>query len=279
MITVRALHVDEINETPRRIGSDGNIRLPMAGLIHAAGLTAGELEEAIAARLRSFVLDPEVSVSVTEFRSGPVSVLGAVKNPGVYQIQGHKTVAEVLSLAGGPDTGAGSVVKITREVERGPIAAAGAAVDASGKFNVAEVSLTSILKADRPENNIPIQAHDIVSVPRAEMVYVIGEVQHAGGFPVTDGKAMSMLQALSLAGGLEKTAQPKHASLLRPLPGSADRNEIPVDLREIMAGRAPDVPMVPGDILLVPNNTPKQALLRGAEAAIQLGTGVVIWRR
>jgi len=278
-ITVRALHVEEITEVPVRVGGDGNIRLPMAGRIHAAGLTVGELEEAIAGRLRSFVVDPEVTVSVTEFRSGPVSVLGAVKNPGVYQIQGHKTVAEVLSLAGGPDTTAGSVVKITRGVDRGPLPAVGAAVDSSGKFNVAEISLVSILKGAQPRDNIDVEARDIVSVPRAEMVYVIGEVQHAGGFPVTDGKAMSLLQALSLAGGLDKMAQPKRASVLRPTPGTAERVEIPVNVRKIMAGLAPDVPMLPGDVLFIPNNTPKQAFLRGAEAAIQLGTGVVIWRR
>ena len=278
-ITVRALHVEEITEVPVRISGDGNIRLPLAGLIHAAGMTVVQLEDAIAGRLRPYVLDPEVSVSITDFRSGPVSVLGAVKNPGIYQLQGHKTIAEVLSLAGGPDATAGAVVKITRAVDRGPIAVAGASIDNSGKFSVAEISLVSILKADQPQDNIAIQAHDIVSVPRAEMVYVIGEVQRAGGFVLTDGKAISLLQALSLAGGLAKVAQPKRASLLRPSPESTKRTEIPVDLTKIMAAKAPDVPMLPGDILFVPNNTPKQAFLRGAEAAIQLGTGIVIWRR
>lgn len=278
-ISVRALHVEEITETPVRISGDGNIRLPLAGLIHAAGMTVGQLEDAIARRLRPYVLEPEVSVSITDFRSGPVSVLGAVKNPGIYQVQGHKTVAEVLSLAGGPEAAAGSVVKVTRAVDQGPLAVAGASIDASGKFSVGEISLISILKADHPQDNIAIQAHDIVSVPRAEMVYVIGEVQHAGGFVLTDGKAISLLQALSLAGGLAKVAQPKRASLLRPTPDSTKRTEIPVDLTKIMAARAPDVPMLPGDILFVPNNTPKQAFLRGAEAAIQLGTGVVIWHR
>jgi polysaccharide biosynthesis/export protein len=278
-ITVRALHVEEITEAPVRISGDGNIRLPLAGLIHAAGMTVSQLEDTIAARLRPFVLEPEVSVSITDFRSGPVSVLGSVKNPGIYQMQGHKTIAEVLSMAGGPDAAAGAVVKITRAVDQGPIALAGASVDASGKFTVAEVSLVSILKADQPQNNIAIQAHDIVSVPRAEMVYVIGEVQRAGGFVLTDGKAISLLQALSLAGGLNKVAQPKRASLLRPTSDSTKRTEVPIDLNKILAGSAPDVPMLPGDILFVPNNTPKQAFLRGAEAAIQMGTGLVIWRR
>jgi polysaccharide export outer membrane protein len=278
-ITVRALHVEEITEAPVRISGDGNIRLPLAGLIHAAGMTVGQLEDAIASRLRPYVLEPEVTVSITDFRSGPVSVLGAVKNPGIYQVQGHKTVAEVLSLAGGPEATAGSVVKVTRAVDQGPLAVAGASIDASGKFNVAEISLISILKADHPQDNIAIQAHDIVSVPRAEMVYVIGEVQRAGGFVLTDGKAISLLQALSLAGGLGKVAQPKHASLLRPSPESTKRTEVPVNLTKIIAGQAPDVSMFPGDILFVPNNTPKQAFLRGAEAAIQLGTGVVIWHR
>jgi polysaccharide biosynthesis/export protein len=277
--TVRALHVEEISETPIRIGSDGNIRLPLAGLIHAAGLSVGELEEAIADRLRSFVLEPEVTVSITEFRSEPVSVLGAVKNPGIYQLQGKKTVAEVLSLAGGLDPAAGSTVKITREADRGPIPISSATVMEGGKFSVAEISLTSILKADSPQDNIAVRPHDIVTVPRAEMVYVVGQVHKAGGFVLTDGKSISLLQALSLAGGLDQTASAKNATLLRPTPGAKERAQIPVDLSRILSGRAPDVPMLPGDVLFVPNSAPKRALLRGVEAAIQAGTGVVIWRR
>jgi polysaccharide export outer membrane protein len=248
-------------------------------LIRAAGLTVGELEAAITERLRPYVLDPQVSVSIMEFRSEPISILGCVKNPGIYQLQGQKNLAEALSMAGGLDPAAGAMVKVTRERSRGPIPVFGALVDDTGKYTVAEISLTSILKADNPRDNIAIMAHDIITVPRAEMVYVMGNVQRAGGFPLTDGKSVSLLQALSLAGGLDHAASPKHSYLLRTASGSKDRDHIAVDLTKVISGQAEDMAMLPGDILFVPNNVPKQAILRGVEAAIQIGTGVAVYGR
>src|SRR5215469_1370531 len=166
-ITIRALHVEEIGEAPMRVGSDGYINLPLAGRVRAAGLTVRELEETITTRLREYVLDPEVNVAITEFRSEPVSVLGAVKNPGVYQVQGHKTLSEVLSMAGGMDTSAGSEVKITRDLKHGTLPVNGVTTDSSGKFSVADINLNSILKADDPNANVVIQPDDVITVPRA----------------------------------------------------------------------------------------------------------------
>jgi polysaccharide biosynthesis/export protein len=277
-ITVRALHVEEIGEAPMRVGSDGYINLPLAGRIRAAGLTVNELEKTIAGRLRQYVLDPEVTVAITEFRSEPVSVLGAVKTPGVYQVQGHKTLSEMLSLAGGLDTSAGSEVKITRELSRGPLPLDNATTDSSGKFSVADVNLDAILKADDPRSNVEIQPNDVITVPRAEMVYVVGNVQKAGGFVLNDRKDMTVLQALAMAGGPAPAASPRHSALLREKPGDTQRTEIPLDVNKILEAKAPDVPMLPGDILFIPNSTGKKAGLRAIEAAIQLGTGVAIWR-
>jgi polysaccharide biosynthesis/export protein len=277
-ITIRALHVDEIGEAPLRIGSDGYISLPLAGRVQAAGLSVSQLEQEITRRLHEYVLDPEVTITITEFRSEPVSVLGAVKNPGIYQVQGHKTLSEMLSLAGGLDQAAGSEVKITRELEQGPLPLPDAIADPSGKFSVADVGLNDILKADDPRANIAIAPHDVITVPRAEMVYVIGNVQKAGGFVLNDRKDMSVLQALAMAGGPAPAAAANRAALLREIPGEPERTEIPLNVTKILQAKAPDVPMLPGDILFIPNSTGKKAGLRAIEAAIQLGTGVVIWR-
>ncbi|HLI86302.1 MAG TPA: polysaccharide biosynthesis/export family protein [Bryobacteraceae bacterium] len=277
-ITIRALHVDEIGEAPLRIGSDGYINLALAGRVHAAGLTVSELEQDITQRLHEYVLDPEVTITVTEFHSQPVSVLGAVKNPGIYQVQGHKTLSEMLSLAGGLDQAAGSEVKITRELSQGPVPLPNATTDSSGKFSVADVSLNDILKANDPRANIVIKPQDVITVPRAEMVYVIGNVQKAGGFVLNDRKDMSVLQALAMAGGPAPAAAPNKAALLREQPGQTERTEIPLNVTKILQAKEPDVPMLPGDILFIPNSTGKKAGLRAIEAAIQLGTGVIIWR-
>jgi polysaccharide export outer membrane protein len=231
------------------------------------------------ARLRSYINEPQVSVNIMEFRSQPVSVIGAVKNPGVHQLQGRKTLVEILSLAGGLAPDAGSSVKITRRLERGPVPLPAASQDASGNFSVAEVSLKQLMAAKNPESNIIIRPDDVISVPRAEMVYVMGEVAKPGGYVLNERETMSALQALSLAGGVTRVSGLQRAKILRVVPGTNNREELSVDLKRMLAGKSPDAQLQPEDILLVPNNLAKGATLRAIESAIQIGTGLVIWRR
>jgi protein involved in polysaccharide export with SLBB domain len=164
-----------------------------------------------------------VTVSLAEVRSQPVSVLGAVNRPGVQQIDSPKTVVEMLSLAGGLREDAGHTIKITRRVDSGPIPLAAARTDTSGRFSVAEINVKDVLEARRPEDNIVILAHDVISVPRAEMVYVIGEVEKSGGFVLEDRESVSVLQALSLAGGLTDVAGIEQARILRGGEGDAEK--------------------------------------------------------
>ena len=151
--------------------------------------------------------------------------------------------------------------------------------DPSGGFSVAQVSLKEIMAGSNPAANIVICPQDVISVPRGEMVYVVGQVPRAGGFILRERETLSVLQALSLAGGLDATAQPQNARILRPAPGGGTRAEIPVDLRKIMAAQAGDVPLQSEDILFVPTSGPKKAFGRAAEAAIQITTGLLIYRR
>lgn len=278
-ISVRALDAEEISDKPVRIDMSGYLRLPLVGRVRAAGLTVEQLEAELTQRLKAYVRQPDVSVSVSEFRSQPVSVIGSVKTPGVHQLQGRKTLVEILSLAGGLSDDAGHVVKITRQLEMGRIPLANAADDPTGKFSVAEVSLKSILNARSPQDNIIILPHDVVSVPRAQMVYVTGQVQRSGGFVLNERETISVLQAITLAGGLDRSASPQNARILRAGGDAVGRAEMQVDLKKILAGQAQDVPLQPEDILFVPSSVPKKAALRALETAIQVGTGVVIWRR
>ncbi len=278
-IMIRALDVEEISDKPQRIDMSGNIRLPMVGRIKASGLTVEQLEGEIGNRLKQYVQEPDVAVSIVEFRSQPVSVIGSVKNPGVHQLEGRKTLIEMLSLAGGLADDAGHSVKITRRLEWGRIPLKSAKDDPSGKFSVAEVSLKSMMEASSPEENIVIRPQDVITVPRAEMVYVTGQVQRSGGFPLRERETLSVLQALSLAGGLGPGASPQNARILRVASSNANRTEIAVDLKKILIGKANDVPLQSDDILFVPSSAPKKAAIRAAEAAIQIGTGLVIWQR
>jgi polysaccharide export outer membrane protein len=176
------------------------------------------------------------------------------------------------------DQEAGDSVRITRRAEWGSIPVPGAHPDDSGQFTVAEVNLKELMQAKNPLLNFAVRPHDVITVPRASLVYVMGEVHKPGGFTLRDKETVSVLQALSLSEGLSRTAGPKNARILRAEAGKPQRVEIPVDLRPIMEGKAPDVPLRPDDILFVPNSAPKSAAYRGLQAAVEMGTGVVIWR-
>lgn len=278
-ISIRVVNFEEINDKPISIDLSGCIRLPMAGQIVASGMTVEQLGAEISKRLETYVLHPDVSVSVTEFRSQPVSVIGAVRTPGVQQVQGQKTLLEMLSLAGGLDNlTAGSIVKITRRLQWGPIPLPNAENDATNRFSVAQVSYKSLIEGKNPEENILIKPDDVISVPRGDTVYVMGEVLKAGEYILNNDEKVTVLTALSKAGGTDRMAQPQHARILRRNPGESSRAEIPVNLTKILEGKAADVAMQPEDILYVPNSIPKRALVRALEAAIQTGSGVAIWR-
>ncbi len=277
-IVIRAVDVEEIDNKPVRIDARGNINLPMAGHIQAAGLTTEELERAIEERLKKYLNEPDVSVSLVELRSQPISVLGSVQTPGVHQLQGEKSLFEVLSLAGGLRPDAGNVVKITRRLEWGPIPLPTAANDTTGQFSVASVNVKSIMSASNPAENITIRPNDVVSVPKANVVYAIGAVRKPGGFVMGENESLSALQVLSLAEGLDRAASTEKAKIMRNIPGSANRAEIPVDLKKILTGKASDVSLLADDILFIPTSVAKSAAVRSLEAAIQVGTGIAIYR-
>lgn len=278
-LVLRAIDIEEINEKPLIVNGRGFVKLPLAGRIRAEGLTPRQLERELMERLKEFVRDPDVVVSVAEYRSQPVSVLGAVASPGVHQLQGRKTLFEILSMAGGLRQDAGNSIKITRRKQWGSIPLPNAADDSTGQFSVAQVSVKSVMEARHPEENILICPNDVISVPKAEMVYVIGAVKRAGGFVLNERETVTLLQVLSMAEGLERTASAKHAKILRPVAGSAIRAEIPVDLSKVMAGQSADIGLRADDILFVPTSAAKSATLRTIEAAVQIGTGFAIWRR
>jgi polysaccharide biosynthesis/export protein len=277
-LEISGQELTDISTKPVRIDGEGEIQLPLAGSVHVAGLTVQQTEQKLDEVLSKYIKQPQVVVNVVEVRSQPVSVLGAVNSPGVHQVQGHKTVMEMIASAGGIRQDAGYSIRITRELEWGCIPLPGAHLDASGKYSVAEVNLRQIMDAKTPEENIQIFPHDVISVPKAEMVYVTGEVHRSGGFVLGEHQSISVLQALSLAEGLNTGADPRHAKILRLKPDADQREEIKVDVKDALNGKKPDFPLQGEDILFIPGSTGKKAALRGMEAAIQVGTGLAVWR-
>jgi polysaccharide biosynthesis/export protein len=277
-VEISGRELDESANKPMRIDGDGDIQAPLVGRVHVSGLTVQQTEQKLDDLLSTYIRDPEVAVRVAEVRSQPVSILGAVNTPGVHQVQGQKTLLEMLALAGGIRSDAGYSIRITREVEWGCIPLPNAKIDASGRFSVAEVDLKEIIEAQDPQDNIQVLPHDVISIPKAEMVYVIGEVKRSGGFVLGERQSISVLQALSLAEGLNGTADARHARILRLKQDANQREEIAVDVKNVLTGKRPDVALQGNDILFIPGSTGKRAAFRGIEAAIQTGTGLAIWR-
>lgn len=281
-IAVLIPDAEELNNRAFRIDRMGDVDLPVVGRTHAAGLTAEQLEEQIDERLKRFLVDPKAVVAVTDFRSQPISILGAVNTPGVHQVQGQKTLYEALSLAGGLRDDAGNTVTITRKLKWGPIPLANAKNDATGQFSVASVPIKEIMHGSNPTANIAIAPEDVISVPKAELVYVIGSVHKPGGFTLGENTSFSALQVLSLAEGLDSTAAAGKAKIMRVGAGGSARVEVPINLKNILAGKSGDVELRANDILFVPNSFTKSAAMRTLETAIgmggQIGAGLAIYK-
>jgi polysaccharide export outer membrane protein len=277
-VTIFVGDMEDLKDRTFRLSKTGQISIPLAGTLNAEGLTVDGLRELIVQRLSRYVKHAEVIVAVKEYRSQPVSVLGAVRTPGVHQLQGRKTVADLLAMAGGLTDDAGRSIKIARENRCSEFPEGATHVDESGKFQVAEIRVKDILSAEAPARNLTICPLDTITVPRSELIYVVGNVVRAGGFPLNERSSITVIQALALAGGLSPTAAPKNASILRITGPDTAREYIPVNLEAVLDGRKKDVSLQPDDMLFVPNSMSKKVAVRAAEAAIQTVTGVVIWR-
>jgi len=167
---------------------------------------------------------------------------------------------------------------LTRRIEWGRIPIASSTLDPTGEFSVAEVNLEELIRGNIPAADLEVRPHDVISVAQAELVYVVSQVRKPGGFTMTGSRDFTVLQALSMAEGLERTAAPKKARILRRTGGEAPV-EIPVNLDRMLAGKAPDTPLEPEDVLFIPNNAAKGAGMKTLDAIIQTTTGIAIYRR
>jgi polysaccharide biosynthesis/export protein len=274
-IAISALHADEINGA-YMIDEVGDISTQLLGRVHVIGLSTKQVEGQLVELLSRLVQKPQVAVSIAEFGSRPVSVLGAVNRPGVYQMKGRTTLLEVLSIAGGLRTDAGS--RITIERRRNPPGAEGAEAEAAGAGGETEVTMLQLSDPQSPARRFVIRAHDTVVVGRGQSVYVLGEVERPGSYPVNESQKLPMLEAISLAGGVKRTGQPDKAKILRPgTSGTEQRTQVPVNLASILKGKSDDAGLLPNDILYVPAHGTKQLAVRVAETAVQVGTQVLTW--
>src|SRR5215469_2650981 len=128
-ILIRAFGAEEMGERPYRIESDGNVDLPLVGTVKAGGLSVDQLEAELVKRLATYVRNPQVSVTVVQYRSEPVFFVGAFAHPGIYPLQGRRTLVDMLASIGGLQTNASRRITVTRRLESGPIPLSNAVVN------------------------------------------------------------------------------------------------------------------------------------------------------
>lgn len=253
-ILIRAPEAEEINQKPFRVDGDGNINLPLVGRIHAAGMTLQELEVDLVRRLKEYIREPQVFVDIVQFRSAPVYFIGLFSKPGIYPLQGNRTLTEMLTNVGGMQPNASRHLTITRHEEYGPIPLPNAIVDPEKKVSTVEISLGSLRQNINPAENILLQPYDVISVGRAEDVYVSGEMSRVGSIQLGERDSISILQALSQSGGFTPNAKRDKVRILRPIESTNRRAVIEVDAKALFDGKGEDVPLLPGDIVYIPRS-------------------------
>lgn len=267
-ILIRTPQIPEINERPFRIDSEGFVELPIVGRIRAAGFTLQDFEKELSARLAEYVRDPQVFVNLAQFRGDPVFFVGAFRAPGIYPLTGGRTLIEMMTVVGGLQPNAARRIKITRRLDYGALPLPNAVENPELKISSVEISLSSLSENINPEEDIILQPYDVVSVERAERVYVSGDVVRASSIELGERNSISVIQALTEAGGFTPTAKRNAVRILRPISGTDRRAEIVIDANLILAGRVQDFPLLPNDVLYVPSSRAKTTFTT-------IGTGLV----
>jgi polysaccharide export outer membrane protein len=250
-----------------RVDSAGEIRLPMLKQhINAKGLFPTDLEKSIASALieAHLLVDPVVTVTIAEYRSRPISVVGAVRNPVTFQETGSVTLLEAISQAGGLTENAGPEILVSQKSMDGGLQDAAL---------VRRIPVRNLIDAVDPALNLVLQGGEVVRVPEAGKFYVLGNVHRPGAFPITDGSESTVLKALALSEGQDHFTQ-HIAYIYRSEVASNGRHEIPIELKKIMDRKAPDVPLLPNDILYVPEATGRKATLTALDRISGIGATV-----
>ncbi len=264
LLAVSVYDAPELTRTVR-VGADGMIRLPMVQRkVKAEGLMPGELETAIADALKAeqLFVDPVVTVTIAEYHSRPISVAGAVRRPLTFQAAGPVTLLDALTRAEGLTSDAGPELLVSR-TQRGE--------DGKPVTLTQRILVKQLIDAADPEVNLKLIGGEEIRVPEVGKIFVVGNVKKPGAFPVQGTTETTVLQMIALSEGLMPYAG-KQAFIYRR-EASGSKNEIPIDLDQIMNRKKPDVPLLAQDILYIPDNKGRRATMATLEKILLFGGG------
>ncbi len=273
LVSISVYRSPELTRTAR-VSGDGTITLPLVeSPIRAAGLMPVELEQAVARALKDggILVSPIVEVTVAEYASRPISVMGAVKKPLTFQAVGRVTLLDALARAEGLAPEASGEILVTLP---------GADAD-GGKPLVRRIPVSELIDEAKPELNLPLRGGEEVRVPEAGKIFVVGNVKKPGAYPFPEAADASVMKLIARAEGLMPYHR-KLAYLYRKDGESGLTEEIEIELARMLKREVPDMALEIDDVLYVPDNPGKRSRNKALERATAFGaatvSGLLIWR-
>jgi len=262
VLDVEVFDTPELSMPTARVSQNGQVVLPVLGAVEVAGLNAEQAGQKIEAemRQRGIMLDPQVTVSVVEFTTQGATLLGEVRTPGVYPTFGGRRLLDMIALAGGVTPIAGKIVTIAHR---------------SDPKHPVRIALVPNALALGEQANPLILPGDTVVVGKASVVYILGAVNKPGGYLINNNERLSLMQALTMAGGWDKAAALSKARLIRKVPEG--HKELMLDLKHVLHGSQADVALEDGDILFIPESLGKTLAYRGIDVAVATAQAAVIY--
>jgi polysaccharide export outer membrane protein len=337
LLSISVFDVPELTREVR-VSQAGTIGMPLVPTrLHVVGLTETQANQMIADVLQAngLVTHPEVDVRVKEHKSSPITVVGAVQHPMIYEAESNVTLLEVLAAAGGISNDAGETIIVTRghpstfvmipHPEPNSLPPPGAAMSvpdssetlpgagdqeiapgtkpevfpaatekaqgsseqansekttdaATAPGNITTINLNELLEKGDMRENIPLQAGDVVTVPHAGIVYVLGAVTRPGGFVMANDRTeLTTMKVLALAGGITKIAKLDHAVIIRK-DDQGKQMETQVDLKKVLDQQSEDVQLRASDILYIPTSRSKEFLIQVVQLSLAIASAAAIYR-
>lgn len=263
VVDVEVFDTPELSLSAARVADNGNITLPVLGVVQVSGLNLNQAARKIEAALhaRGIMLQPHVTVAIVENATQGATLLGEIKAPGIYPTGGGRRLLDIVAMAGGFSPSAGKIVTIAhRDDPHHPV-------------TITLVPNATDLGAQR---NPVIQPGDTIMIGRAGIIYILGDVGKPGGFLIDNNEHISLIQALTLAGGWKREAALSQARLIRKVPQGHE--ELKLDLKHVIKGKQADVKVEDGDILYIPSSLGKTIAYRGMEAVITAAQSVAVYQ-
>ena len=265
LLEVTLFDIEDEHGEPRivqsRVSNTGFATFPYVGVVDAAGMTPTEFEDHLREAYTRFIHEPQLTVLVQEYRSYRVSVIGYVKEPGVLELKGRKTLLEGVAMAGGLTDEAGKEIRLTRMTEQGP--------------QTLLIDLDRIARDGDVRLNVDMLPGDVIAVPKAGTFYVEGTVKNPGAYPLLQETTVS--QAVATAGGADATLAKSSSTVLYRKSADGERQAIPIDLAALEDGDGEDFKVQQDDVIVVPLSTARLWVDRLTMGILRIGLSAPLY--